>query len=88
MNKINLPEIGDLVMFPDPEITAFEKLYEEPNHLDPDFRSYSVWTASDGPGIVLEVRANVVGYKPYSRVKIAAGGKMGWCYADYVEILR
>lgn len=88
MSEIRIPDVGDLVMYQDPEYAAGEYLFKEPNNLDPNLDYHTLWISSDGPGIVLEVRAHVAGYKPYARVKILAGEKIGWCYADYVEVVE
>lgn len=88
MPEVEIPNVGALVMFLEPEWTEYEYLFEEPNNLDPNLDTRTLWIASDGPGIVLEVRPSVAGYKPYARVKILAGEKIGWCYADYVEVVK
>ena len=87
MGESKLPQVGDLVMYQDPEYAAGEYLFKEPNNLDPEHDFHTLWSTSDGPGIVLEFRHHPTGSNLYPRVKILAGEKIGWCYADYVEVL-
>jgi len=80
-----IPPVGSLVFFAHPDIVEFERLFEDPFKLDPNFDTFIHWYPKDGPGIILNVKNT--DYSPYSRVQIIAGEKIGWCYTDYVESL-
>ena len=88
MRELRIPQVGELVMYTDMELSEYEPLFRDPNHLSEDADPYVKWIESDGPAIVLGIRPHVSGYSRYTRIKILAGSKIGWCYADYVEVLQ
>jgi hypothetical protein len=88
MRELRIPQVGELVMYTDKELTEYEPLFRDPNNLSEDADPYVKWIESDGPGIVLGIQLHVSGYSRYTRIKILAGRKIGWCYADYVEVIQ
>ena len=82
MKKIKI-KVGDLVIsndLSDRGDDEFERIFEDPFHMDYEVDKYTFWYPS--PALVIEVKP-----PPWGKVKVLAGDKMGWIWCDYLEVV-
>lgn len=74
--------VGDLVISNDLSDRGdeYERIFEDPHHMDYEVDRYEIWYP--GPALVIEVKP-----PPWSKAKVLVGGKMGWIYSDYLEVV-